>query len=410
MRLRTLQDLEVKGKTVLLRAGFDVPLVAGKIENDFRIRDCLPTLDYLVKKRAKTLIIAHLGRPEGWDENFSLRPIAQHLAELLQRKFIAVPGSQMKLPDYSIPHLYFFEHNIEKVDMSVLVSQLQSGDIAVLENLRFYEGEQRNDPEFVRMLASLGSVYVNEAFSNSHRDHASMTGIAKSLPSAAGPQLQKEVQALTRALTHPKKPVVVMMGGIKLKDKAPALLNLAKIADTILLGGGLANLFLKIRGFEIGKSVWQEGKEENLAKELWRDYRDKIKLPLDVVVSHSREGEPECVKVHLVKPGQIILDIGPQTILEYSGYLKKGRTLIWSGPLGYIENRTYSHGTSALARIFASRSRGSAFGVAGGGETLEILGKLGLYEQIDNVSTGGGAMLEFLAGKSLPALEVLAHG
>lgn len=406
-RIKSIKDLDVSGKQVLVRAGFDVPVKDGIVEDDFRIRSTLETISYLLNKNARIVIISHQGRPKGWDEKFTLEPVARALAELLGRKFLIVGPEETRLPEYDIPHLYFFKANLEKSDLSSLTSQMRDRDIAVLENLRFYPGEEGADEAFAKKLASLGQAYVNESFSNSHRGHASMVLVPRLLPAAGGLWLEKEVSVLSQVMNHPKKPVVVMMGGVKLADKADALVNLAGVADFILLGGGLANLILKIRGFEIGKSTYVEKNEELIGKRLWRDYRDKIKLPLDVVVSTSRDGEPECVKIDKVKPNHMILDIGPQTIREYSDYLRRGMTFIWSGPLGYIENRTYSHGTYALARFFASRTKSSVFGVAGGGETMEVISNLKLAPYIDHVSTGGGAMIEFLAGKKLPGVEVL---
>lgn len=407
MALKSLKDLDVAGKTVLLRTGFDVSLSGGAVEDDFRISASLPTLDYLVRQKAKVLIVSHRGRPKGWEEKFSLAPVARHLASLWKRKFVAVADSQ-KLPEYAIPHLYFFPQNLEEQDLSLMVQQMRPGDAAVLENIRFYPGEETNDPGFAKKLAALAEVYVNDALSVSHRAHASVVGVASLLPAAAGLALEREVNDLQRALLHPQKPLVVMMGGVKLSDKALALENLAKIADVVLVGGGLANLMLKVRGLEIGKSACETGEPEKVARALLRDYRDKIKLPLDVVVSRSRDGAPECVKVEKVKPSEMILDIGPETIRNYSLYLKGGKTLIWGGPMGYFENKTYSHGTFALAWLFASRSAGPAvFGIAGGGQTLEVIKHLKLQKDIDCVSTGGGAMLDFLAGKTLPGLKVL---
>lgn len=407
--MKSIEDLEVQNKTVLVRTGFDVPIEQGRIKDDFRISVALPTLDHLVRQKAKIIVITHLGRPRGWDPSLSLAPVAALLAELLHRKFVEISQDAKRLPAYTIPHLYFFKGDFLQADRAALLSALEPGDIAVLENLRFYPGETENDENFARSLASFGEAYVNEAFSNSHREHASMTTLPRLLPAGAGFQIFKEVQSLSRVLVHPKKPLVVLMGGIKLADKAAGLKNLAKLADAVLLGGALANLFLKVRGFEIGKSAASEKNEEAMARELWRDFKEKIKLPIDVVVSTSQEGTAECVKLDKVKPHQMILDIGPTTIREYSGFLKQGRTLIWSGPLGFFEKKPFSHGTYALARLFASRTRGLAFGVAGGGETLEVIKNLDMASQIDHVSCGGGAMLEFLAGKTLPGLEVLKN-
>ena len=233
-----------------------------------------------------------------------------------------------------------------------------------------------------------------------------MTGIPGILPACAGLSLEKEINVLDRVLHYPQRPLVAMIGGVKLSDKAQVIEHLGKVSESILLGGALANLFLKVQGFEIGKSRFEEAHEADLAKRILRDLRSKIKLPLDVVVSTSLSGRPECMSVEKVKPHQMILDIGPKTILEYSKLMKAAKTLIWSGPFGFFENRNFSHGTFALARLFAGRGR-KAFTVAGGGETSEVINYLGLTGYICHVSTGGGAMLDYLAGRDLPGLKVL---
>lgn len=408
MKIKSVKDLEVRNKTVLVRAGFDVPLKDGRIEDDSRIRAVLPTLNYLARKRAKTVIISHLGRPKGWDENLSLEPVASSLAKQMRRKLVIISEKTARIPEYAIPHLYFFKHNLEEEDLKTLIDQMNPGDMALLENLRFYRGEEGNDMEFAKKLARLGDLYVNEAFSASHREHASITALPKLLPGAAGLDLVREITALGRMLSHPQKPVVAMIGGIKLADKIGAIKNLARIAEYILLGGGAANLILKARGFEIGKS---EGAREDtrLARELWRDLREKIKLPEDVVVASSLSSAPENVRIDKVKPSQMILDVGPATIRQYSEYLKKGRTLIWNGPLGYFEKKPFHHGSYALGRLFASRTCGAAYGIAGGGETLAVLSDLGMDKFIDHVSTGGGAMLAMLAGQKLPGIQALEY-
>jgi len=408
MNLPALKDLHIEsGARILVRAGFDVPIERGLVQDDFRIRGALPTLDFLVGKGAVPVIICHLGRPSGWDENASVEPVARKLAEVWNRKLIVVDEKVKKLPDYPIPHLYFLKIDILKHDVKKLLDQMRPKEAAILENLRFYEGEEINDPEFAKKLASFGRAYVNEAFSASHRKHASIDAITRFLPAVAGLEFAKEINSLGRVLVHPKKPVVVMMGGIKLSGKAPAVSNLAKLSDHILLGGGLASLFFKARGWDVGKSVLAEAGEEKLASEIWRNHKDKIKLPLDVVVSTAKDGEPECVPPHQIKPHQMILDIGPKTIQEYSKYIKQAKTLVWNGPMGYFESKQFSHGTFALARLFASRTKTSVFGLVGGGETLEVIRREHLDQYIDHVSSGGGAMLDFLGGKDFPGLEAL---
>lgn len=412
MKLKSIEQLDVAGKTVLVRTGFNVPVAGGRIADDFRLRAALPTLEHLASAGAKIVVISHFGRPEGWQARFTLAPVAERLAEILGRKFVPVSEKDQSLPDYPVPHLYFFSHNIEKTDIGDLVRQLKPGDIAVLENLRFYAGELANDENFAKKLASLGEMYVNEAFCDIHRDHASIASLPRLLPAAVGLEFAKEVATLGQFIAHPQKPVVIMMGGVKIASKVRALAALAKTADAILLGGGLAALFLKIAGFETGKSVWEESAgDEKIARQIWRDFRDKIHLPIDVVVTvgaDGADGQASAVKTGKIRPGQIIRDIGPETILAFSTELKKGRTLIWSGPLGQIENHRFAQGTLALGRLFASRTKTDVAGIVGGGETLEIIKELGMASFIDHISTGGGSFLYFLAGEKLPGLAPVA--
>lgn len=414
MKLKSLRELSVAGKAVLVRAGFDVPMDGGLIADDFRIAVSAPTIEYLAKNRARVIILSHLDRPQSWDSALSLLPAAERLAEMLKRKFVAVEAEAKKLPEYAVPHLFFFAGNLEKDNVADLCKQLRDGDIAVLENLRFYPGETAGDEVFAEKLAVLGEIYVNDAFSDLHRGHASISVLPKLMDvTAAGFSLEKELRNLTQVAEHPKKPLVVMIGGVKLAGKISALESLAAKADFILLGGGAASLFLKIRGYEIGKSVVsgesrkEEKNMEMLAKQIWRDHKGKIKLPLDAVVSSNPESSPEHVAIDKVKPSQMILDIGPATILEYSKILKQAKTIVWSGPLGHFEKPSFAAGTFALARLFASRAKNQSFGVAGGGETLEVLKTRHLSKYVDHLCTGGGAMMEFLAGKTLPGLASL---
>lgn len=407
MNLQNLKNLNLSNKTVLVRMGFDVPIENGQVADDFRILRALPTLDYLVKQNCKIIILSHLGRPEGWDKNFTLRPVAEALSHLWQRKLVILESDSKRLPEYDIPHLYFFEHNILENDIGQLIAQMRTGDAAMLENLRFYEGETKNDPEFAKKLAVLGQAYVNEAFSNSHREHASMTSLPKLLPSATGLDLQKDLEILSLAMSHPKRPMVLLLGGMKTSDRLPMLEKLLKLSDMVLLGGGLGNLFLKVKGFEVGQSVNWRKEDERTARILLLNFQDKIRLPLDAVVGRKDSVSAECLAIDKIKPGHIISDIGPKTILEYSRFIKQARTLIWNGPLGHFELKPFSHGSLALGRLMAGRSKSLAFGVAGGGETIEIIRRAGVAGFFDHVSTGGTSMLTVLAGQRLPALTAL---
>lgn len=413
MKLKSVRDLKLSGKRVLLRVVLNTPLKDGRVSSDFRIRAILPTIDYLVKQNCKVIILSKVKRPFAedavWKESHSLKPFVEHLGKLLNRKVLEIDGSQTKLPDYDIPHLFFFKQDFEKHDITPALADLRAGDIAVLENIRFYKGEMQNDPEFAKKVASFGDFYINDAFGDSHSgtaNHASIVALPKLLPSAAGLSMIDEVEALSKVMEHPKKPVVLLMGGMKLSTKSDVLKNLAKKVDKILLGGGIANLLLKASGFQIGKSMVEEG-QEALAKQLLRDFKNKIRLPVDVIVSTEADGPAECVKADKVKSYHMILDIGPETIKAYSDEIREGKTLIWNGPMGRYEEPQFSHGTFALARFFASRTKSAVFGVVGGGETLDAVTRDGLLDYIDHVSTGGGTLLDFLAGKPLPGIEAL---
>ncbi|MDP3741666.1 MAG: phosphoglycerate kinase [bacterium] len=407
MTLPTLKKLDVANKTVLVRTGFDLPIENGKVADDFRILRAMETLNYLAAQRAKVVILTHLGRPKGWDESLSLKPVAESLSRIWNRKLIIIGAKTKKLPEYDIPHLYFFEHNILESDIMPLVSQMRPGDAAILENLRFYEGEERADQNFAKKLAELGQVYVNEAFSNSHREHASMILLPKLLPSAAGIDLIKDLEILQKTANYPKRPLVLLLGGTKVVDRLPILEKLLKKSDYALFGGGLANLFLKILGFEVGQNQTWASRDETLAKSLLRDYKDKIKLPSDVVVSRTGYTLAQAMSLEQIRPAHIVADIGPKTILDYSQYIKQAQTLVFSGPLGHFEVKPFSHGTLALVRLIAGRSRSLSFGFAGGGETLEIIARAGVVGLFDHVSTGGTSMLRVLAGFDLAALTAL---
>lgn len=406
-----LKSLDAQKKSVLVRTGFDVPIKNGLIKDDFRIRSSLKTIEYLINQKSKIIIVSHLGRPnpEAADDRtkYSLLPVAEHLASLIRRKFIVVEDLDKGLPDYQVPYVYFFPQDLVKDNkLQKVLKQVPEGGIAILENLRFYEGEVGKKMEFAKDLANLADIYVNEAFSNSHRDHASMTLVPKIIPGAAGFHIVEEIEKLTGLLNKPRHPFLALLGGAKLETKVKVLEKLAEVADKILIGGAMANVLLFAKGYEVGKSVYLEN-EVKLAKQILRDHKDKIFLPTDVVVSDSIDGLAEAKSCDKVASYEMILDIGPKTIKMFSDFIREAKTLVWNGPMGVYEKKQFSHGTYALGRFFASRARGKAYGVVGGGDTLDIVKAENLYDSIDHVSTGGGAMLEFLSGKDLPALTVL---
>jgi len=391
---------------VIVRAGFDLPLKKHSeghwgVADDTRVRDVLSTIKYLIAQKAKIIIMSHLGRPEGWDLDKSLWPAAEKLGELLDYKVVKITDH---LPNYAIPHVNFLTSDITKHDYADLSHQIKSGEILFLENLRFYPGEMDNDDKFIAKLASFGDVYVEEAFSVAHRKEASTVGLAKKLPAYGGVSLLKEIASLQKIIKHPRSPFVLIMGGIKIEDKVATIHNLAKEAAYIIVGGGIANTFLKAAGFNVGKSKISD---VMVAKDLIRNYKAKIVLPIDVVVATSVEAMPRAVNIEHVRSNDIILDVGPKSVRKYAGIIKEAKTLVWNGPFGILENPKYAHGSRAIALMFAMRSKGKAFGMVGGGETIEALHQAKVVEYIDHVSTGGGAMLEFLAGKPLPAIKVL---
>ena len=406
MKIKSVRELRPSGKTALIRVDFNVPMDAEKIADDFKIRSGgLRTIEYLANRAARVIVVSHFGRPDGWDEKFTLEPIAERLGDLLNRKTIVLESGR-KLPDYEIPHLYFIKQNIVNADISGVIREMREGDVAMLENIRFYEGEKENSRELAEILAKMADVFVNDGFAASHRVHASVVGVAEILPSFAGLELTRELEAMEKVMNHPKKPFLIMVGGMKLETKVGALLHLAKSADWILVGGGMANILLAAAGFNVGKSVYDKA-ELPTAKRLLRDYKNKLMLPRDVVISDGADGVAQLSDIDKVKSHQMILDIGPETIGAYSKRLREAKTILWNGPMGLFEKKRFSNGTYALARFLASRTKSRAYGVAGGGETMQVISNDKLGEYIDHVSTGGGAMLEYLAGKKLPGIEVL---
>jgi len=405
--IKYLNSAKIKGKTVLLRADLDEEIMpGGSLEGDYRLRRLLPTIDYLRKQNCKVIICGHLGRPKGnWDAKFSLAPVALRLAELLNCKFIE---TDKILPDYPVDHLIFYKKNIQQEQAREQIKEIAGKDLVLLENLRYYEGEEANDAFFAKQLASLANVYVNDAFGNCHRAHASMVAITKYLPSYAGLTLEQEIKAFHYVLNRAKQPFMILMGGIKVSDKVATLNNLAKKADKILLGGGLANLFFAAAGLEVGQSKIEK-EDTKLAWQIHKNFKDKIVLPQDVVVANQSHDKASirAVLPHKIGKGDFVLDIGPKTILEFANSLRTARTVVWNGPLGLFEEKPFRTGTMALAKVIGGISQGQCYGVVGGGETVDAVRQAGQEEYFDHVSTGGGAMLEILAGNKLPGIEAL---
>jgi phosphoglycerate kinase len=385
--MRTIKDLKLTEKRILLRCDFNVPLgKKGEILDDFRIRRALDTILYLLKNRARIIIISHLGRPEGRvQKRYSLRPVALRLEKLLAKK------------------IEFLEDCLgKKVRNSI--GKMEPGKIILLENLRFYRGEVLNDKEFARSLSTLGEVYINDAFSVCHRNHASIVALPKFLPSAAGLLLEKEINSLLAVIKNPKRPLIAIIGGKKIQTKIKLIKKFLDLADHLILGGQIANAIFAGKGLAIGKFLTQTQLIDEISKiELTNP---KLHLPIDALVGlanldkdYSRQ-----TAIGKVREEEEIFDIGPETIHIFSEIISSGKTILWNGPLGYIEDERFINGTFSIAdKIIKTR----AFSVVGGGDTNAFLAKYGLRKSFSHVSTGGGAMLAFLAGERLPGIEVL---
>jgi phosphoglycerate kinase len=392
MKKMTVRDIEVAGKRVLVRVDFNVPLDAGTgaITDDSRIRAALPTIKYLIEHQARVILMSHLGRPKGKPANeLRLIPIAQRLSQIL--------GQPVGITVDCIG-----------AEVEKSVASLRDGDVLLLENLRFHAEEEAGDPEFAKALASLGDVYVNDAFGTSHRPHASIAGITRYLPAVAGLLLEKEITNLGGLLESPNLPFISIFGGAKVSDKVGMLTNIMGKVDCLLIGGGMAATFLKAKSFETGKSS-VEAQSVGTAGKLMEEAEERgirIILPIDVVVTDeiSSDAKGEVVSIESVPPDKLIVDIGPETIEKFRIGLLGARTIFWNGPMGIVEIPQFAEGTKALAGFIAGHE---ATTIIGGGSTAETVYNLGLAEKIGFISTGGGASLEFLGGEDLPGVVSL---
>ncbi|MBP9687021.1 MAG: phosphoglycerate kinase [Candidatus Doudnabacteria bacterium] len=405
MAIKYLKTAKLKGETVFMRVDVNVPLTdAGGVADDFRIRSIVPTIEHLLAQGCKVILCGHLGRPDGqWVKKFSLAPVAQHLADALHRPFAV--SDKAVLEESGL--VLWTGPITEQAERDAIIAS-PAAHVILLENIRFYPEEERNEAGFAKQLALLADVYVNEAFAVDHRKAASITGVPKYIPAYAGLLLEKEIKGVERVLGKPKSPFVVMMGGAKISDKAKTLQNLGKRADTILVGGGLANLFFAARGYEIGKSK-AESEAVKLAWQMDKNFKGKLVLPVDVVVANAkldRNSIRTCAP-HEVKKSELILDAGPKTILAFAKILKQAKTITWNGPLGFFEHPPFHHSTMALARVIGGVATGKAFAVVGGGETVDAIRQAHQEKYVDHVSTGGGALLEYLAGIELPGIKAL---
>jgi phosphoglycerate kinase len=394
---RTLDSLPVSGKRVLVRVDYNVPLdESGAITDDTRIRETLPTLNLLLSKGAALILCAHLGRPKGKpNPAFSLKPVAKRLGELLKRTVQMAPDCIG-----------------EAVRKQALA--LKPGDVLLLENLRFHAEEEKNDPAFAQELASLADVFVQDAFGAVHRAHASTAGVNQYLPSAAGLLLAKEIQYLGKAMENPDRPFVAILGGAKVSDKIEVIDSLLSRVNTLIIGGAMAYTFLKAQGIEIGASRVENDKLD-LAKSLLQKAKEKnvqLLLPVDhVVVQKVEESAPSQITPGAAIPaGSIAVDIGPKSIELFTGALKSAKTVVWNGPMGIFEMAPFAKGTFAIANALAEATQRGATSIVGGGDSVAAVKQAGIANKLSHISTGGGASLEFLEGKTLPGIAAIPNG
>jgi phosphoglycerate kinase len=393
-KLKTTDGIDVRGKRVLVRADLNVPVKAGKVTDATRLERVVPGLRNLAERGAKVIVISHFGRPKGPDPELSLKPVADKLGQLMGKPIA-------------------FATDCVGEAAARVVNALQPGEVAVLENLRFHKGEEKNDPEFARALAKLGDIYVSDAFSTAHRAHASTEAIAHLMPSYAGPLMMEEIEALRSVLDKPTRPVAAVVGGAKVSTKIELLSNLVGKVDKLIIGGGMANTFLLAQGVGIGKSL-AEPDFAKTALEIMQAAKARsceIVLPQDVVVAAKFEaGAPFRICPALETPqDQMILDVGPQAVAHYTDVLGHCRTLLWNGPLGAFEIAPFGEGTFKLARAAADATQaGKLVSVAGGGDTVAALNAAGVADRFTYVSTAGGAFLEWLEGRTLPGIAALA--
>ncbi len=391
MHKKTLSDIDISGKKVLIRIDFNVPLDEHQnITDNTRIKAALPTINYLLENNAAIILMSHLGRPKGeLKSTFSLEPVAKRLKEIIGKKV-------------------YFVHDCIGDEVKQAAKNLKPGEILLLENTRFHPEEKKNDPEFAKELASIADVFVNDAFGTAHRAHASNVGVAEYLPSVVGFLIEKEIEFLDKALLNPEKPYTAILGGVKVSDKIDLIEQLLEKADSILVGGAMMYTFLRAQGYSTGKSLVEEDKIP-AALEIMEKAKEKgvnLYLPEDTVVAKEiKEGaEFHSVPVDAIPNDMIGLDIGILTVRKYTEIIKPSKTVIWNGPMGMFEIGSFSHGTKGIARAVAACS---GITIIGGGDSAAAIEKFGFADKVSHISTGGGASLEYLSGKKLPGISVI---
>jgi phosphoglycerate kinase len=387
MNKKTVKDIDLKNKRVLMRVDFNVPMADGKVTDDKRIRAALPTINYVLEQGASLLLMSHLGRPKGGaDPEFSLRAASETLSTLLERPV------QMA-PDCVGPE-------VEK-----MAKALKPGDVLMLENTRFHPGEEKNDLDLAKQMAALGDVYVNDAFGSAHRAHSSTEGIARFLPAVSGFLMEQELEYLGRAVANPEHPYIAILGGAKISDKILVVETLLSKCDKLIIGGGMANTFLAAKGLNMQDSLVETDSIET-AKKLLAKFSDKLLLPVDAVIADKFDAgaNTQTVDVDKIPAGWRMLDVGPKTIAAYKELLSDAKLVVWNGPVGVFEMPKFAEGTFALANILAESK---ATTVIGGGDSASAVKKAGVAKKMTHVSTGGGASLEFLEGKELPGVAAL---
>jgi phosphoglycerate kinase len=384
---KLVSDIDVKGKKVLVRVDFNVPIKDGQVEDDTRIQAALPTIRYLLDHGAAVLLCSHLGRPkDGPDPKYTMRPTAVHLSKLLGKP------------------VAFSEECVGPI-AEAAAKALKPGEVLVLENTRFYPGETKNNPELAKQLAALADVYVNDAFGSAHRAHASTEGVAHLLPAVAGFLMEKEIKYLGQAVADPKRPFVAILGGAKISDKIGVIRNLLKKADLVLIGGGMANTFFKAQGYRVGDSLVDD-EALDTARELLKEGSTHLRLPVDVVIADRFEdtAEHKVIEMSNIPDGWRILDIGPETVAAFAKALHGAGTVVWNGPMGVFEFPNFSQGTFGVAKAVAESG---AVSIVGGGDSVSAINQSGLSDKITHISTGGGASLEMLEGLVLPGVAAL---